>query len=643
MFTKEKAMTKEEKHPLFNRRQLLGTTAFAAAAGVTGVGGALTLSGAMATPAGAESLDYEIKPGELDEYYVFVSGGQSGEIRVVGLPSMRELMRIPVYNRCSATGWGLTNESRKVLTEGLLPQTREFLAKRGGVYHNGDLHHPHPSFTDGSYDGRYLFANDKANTRVCRIRLDVMKCDKIIELPNQHTVHGLRVQKYPKTGYVFCNGEDRVPIPNDGKVLDDPKQYHAVFTAVDGETMNVAWQIIVDGNLDNVDADYQGKYCFATCYNSEEGVNLPETMAKDQDWVVVFNLKRIEDAVAKGEFKEIGGVPVLDGRHGSAFTRYIPVSNSPHGINTAPDGIHVVANGKLSPTVTVFDVRKFDDLFEDKIKPRDTVVAEPQLGLGPLHTAYDGRGNAYTTLFIDSQICKWNIDDAIRAFKGEKVDPIRQKLDVQYQPGHNHTSMGQTKDADGKWLISLNKFSKDRYLNVGPLKPENDQLIDISGDKMVLVHDNPTFAEPHDATIVHSSKINPVSTWSRDDVFFADAVAQAKKDNIDLLSDSDVIRDGDKVRVYMTSAAPAFGLESFSVKEGDEVTVYVTNIDDVEDLTHGFSIVNYGIQMEVAPQATASVTFTADKAGVYWFYCSWFCHAMHMEMQGRMFVEPKAA
>ncbi|KQV23663.1 nitrous-oxide reductase [Rhizobium sp. Root1203] len=636
-------MTKEEKHPLFNRRQLLGTTAFAAAAGVTGVGGALTLSGAMATPAGAESLDYEVKPGELDEYYVFVSGGQSGEIRVVGLPSMRELMRIPVYNRCSATGWGLTNESRKVLTEGLLPQTREFLAKRGGVYHNGDLHHPHPSFTDGSYDGRYLFANDKANTRVCRIRLDVMKCDKIIELPNQHTVHGLRVQKYPKTGYVFCNGEDRVPIPNDGKVLDDPKQYHAVFTAVDGETMKVAWQIIVDGNLDNVDADYQGKYCFATCYNSEEGVNLPETMAKDQDWVVVFNLKRIEDAVAKGEFKEIGGVPVLDGRHGSAFTRYIPVSNSPHGINTAPDGIHVVANGKLSPTVTVFDVRKFDDLFEDKIKPRDTVVAEPQLGLGPLHTAYDGRGNAYTTLFIDSQICKWNIEDAIRAFKGEKVDPIRQKLDVQYQPGHNHTSMGQTKDADGKWLISLNKFSKDRYLNVGPLKPENDQLIDISGDKMVLVHDNPTFAEPHDATIVHSSKINPVSTWSRDDVFFADAVAQAKKDNIDLLSDSDVIRDGDKVRVYMTSAAPAFGLESFSVKEGDEVTVYVTNIDDVEDLTHGFSIVNYGIQMEVAPQATASVTFTADKAGVYWFYCSWFCHAMHMEMQGRMFVEPKAA
>jgi len=422
-----------------NRRKLLATTATAGAAGLAGGAALSPFSGAVpnaeaqtrpqtqARPQAAQPgrQSTEVRPGELDEYYVFFSSGQSGEVRIYGLPSMRELIRVPVFNRDSATGWGQTNESLKILTEGLTPESRQYLARIGRqTFDAGDLHHPHLSFTDGTYDGRYLFVNDKLNTRVARIRLDVMRCDKIIQLPNQATVHGLRVQKYPRTGYVFCNGEDRVPVPNDGRDLDKPENYRSIYTAVDGDTMKVAWQIIVDGNLDNTDADYQGKYSFATCYNSEGATNLAGMMANEQDWVVIFNLKRIEDAVRRKDYREIGGVPVLDGTHGSPLTRYVPVPNSPHGINTAPDGIHVVANGKLSPTATVFDVRKFDDLFDDKIQPRDTVVAEPELGLGPLHTAYDGKGNAFTTLFIDSQVVKWNIDAARRAFKGEKVNPV---------------------------------------------------------------------------------------------------------------------------------------------------------------------------------------------------------------------------
>lgn len=593
---------------------------------------------APAAPAASHGgANVHLKPGELDTYYGLWSGGHTGDMRVLGLPSGREIHRIPCFVPDALVGWGVTNESKAVMG-----------TKADGhlKYTVADTHHTHASYKDGNYDGRYAWINDKINSRVARIRLDYFVCDKITELPNVQGFHGIFPDKAdpvdPAINYttrVFCGGEFAIPMPNDGKGVNDPTKYHSMFTCVDAETMEVRWQVLIDGNCDLVATSYDGKLAATNQYNTENGIHYEDMMSAERDACLFFNIARIEEAVKAGKFKTVGSskVPVVDGSHEAnkdpktALVAYVSVPKNPHGVNASPDGKYFICAGKLSPTATTIELAKVLEWFDGKLeKLDDAIVAEVEIGLGPLHTAFDGRGNAYTTLFLDSQVVKWNVEKAIAFHKGDKnAKYVVDRLDVHYQPGHINASQSETKAADGKFLAVGCKFSKDRFLPVGPLHPENEQLIDISGEKMVLLADHPVRGEPHDFIIFKRDIVKPKQVYSLDD--FPLAIKDPKE--------SGVTRNGKKVTVKLTSQAPAFSLREFTVKKGDEVTLILTNLDKIEDLTHGFAIPNYNVNFIVNPLETKSVTFTADKPGVFWCYCTHFCHALHLEMRTRMIVE----
>ena len=588
-----------------------------------------------AAPATKTGANVHLKPGELDTYYGLWSGGHTGDMRVLGLPSGREIHRIPCFVPDALVGWGVTNESKKVMGTKADGSLRYTVA---------DTHHTHASYKDGNYDGRYAWINDKINSRIARIRLDYFVCDRITQLPNVQGFHGIFPDKRdpvdPAINYttrVFCGGEFSIPLPNTG--IEDSTKYRSLFSCVDAETMEVRWQVQIDGNCDLVATSFDGKLAATNQYNTEMGAKYEDMMSAERDACLFFNIARIEAAVKAGKFKTIGSskVPVVDGTHEgnkdprTALTAYVSVPKNPHGVNASPDQKYFICAGKLSPTVTVIELAKVLDWFDGKLEKIDSaIVSEVEVGLGPLHTAFDGRGNAYTTLFLDSQVVKWNVEAAIKFHAGDKsAKYVVDRLDVHYQPGHINASQSETIAADGKYLAVGCKFSKDRFLPVGPLHPENEQLIDISGDKMVLLADHPVRGEPHDFIIFKRDLVKPKQVYSLDD--FPLAIKDAKE--------SGVFRNGKKVTVKMTSLAPAFSMREFKLKKGDEVTLILTNLDKIEDLTHGFAIPNYNVNFIVNPQETASVTFIADQPGVFWCYCTHFCHALHLEMRTRMIVE----
>mgnify|MGYP001213361582 FL=1 len=568
-----------------------------------------------------------VPPGKKDEYYMFASGGHSGQVYVIGVPSLRRIRTIPVFSRDSATGYGWDEESKKML----------------GGYTWGDLHHPALSETDGEYDGRFLYVNDNANNRAAMIDLKTFTTKQILgPIPNIMGPHSAAFVT-PNTEYFMMATRFSVPMGGKYASLDKySEEYHGALSAqkIDQKTgkMKVAWQLkLPPWNYDLSDAGKKisGDWAFFTTYNTEEATELLEinASANETDYLVAINWKKAEKAVKDKKYEVINGVKVVDPTKVEGIAYLIPLPKSPHGVDVSPDGRWIVGSGKLDPTVTVYDFKKFIKAIEAEdfsgtekglpiVNFESVKEATVKVGLGPLHTQFGPDGYAYTTLFVESAVAKWKLGEW----------NVLDKVTVHYSPGHSSAAEGDTVTPDGKYLVALNKLSKDRHLSVGPSHPENMQLIDISGDKMKVINEAPIDPEPHYAQMVKADKIKPIRKYEKD---------EKRPHSVWKKEDVRIEREGNHVTVHGLAVRTRFYPDKIEVNEGDKVTIYLTNIDLDQDITHGFAINLYDIDVEVQPGETKKIEFVADKPGVYPFYCSNFCSALHQEMQGYLLVKPQ--
>lgn len=601
--------------------------------------------------------------GRHDEYVLFSSGGQSGQVFAIGVPSMRLLRSIAVFTPESWQGYGFGGEKDHVL---------EQMKINGKLVPWGDTHHPAISETGGEYDGQFLFIGDKANARVAVIDLRDWETKQIVKNPLTVSDHGAAFVT-PNTDYIIEGGQYATVL---GYGYAPPEEYQKSYRGMVTmwkfdrskgriDTANSFalelppyWQDLADAGKAASDG-----FFFINSFNAEmasggvEKGNPPfeaGASKRDMDYLHIIDWKKAEQAFKAGKAQKINGFPVLSIGTSVAegILHFAPEPKSPHGVDVTPNGQYMIVAGKLDPHVTVYSIDRIRKaIAEKKFSTKDEYgvpvldfdavkEAQVELGLGPLHTQFDDKGYAYTSLFLDSAVARWSLGGDYASLHPEQPWKLVTKTPVQYNIGHLCAAEGDTVTPDGRYLISMSKWSVDRFLPTGPLLPQNFQLLDISatGTTMPVIYDSPIgVGEPHYCQMIKADKLK---SWTVYPEVGWNPQTQSLDPNAPKKGEEGVTRDGGKVLVKMTAIRSHFTPEHVEVMEGDTVTWRITALETTQDATHGFCIGGYNINLSIEPGEYAEFTFTADKAGTYPFYCTEFCSALHLEMMGYMLVEP---
>jgi nitrous-oxide reductase len=601
-----------------------------------------------------------VAPGEYDEFYAFLSGGYSGQVSIWGLPSSRMMKVIPVFSQDPETGYGYSEESKNLLltSYGFIPWD--------------DSHHPHLSQTNGDADGRWLFINANNTPRIARIDLTTFETREILEIPNTGGNHGSSFVTQ-NTEYIVGATRFSIPAEQDRDVpIDSYRENFAgkiSFVSIQPENgrMGLAFQVQVppyNYDLARPGKGPSGDWVFFTTYNTEQAHTLQEINASqaDKDFILAVNWRKAEEALRAGGGRQAAatyyhnyydesqgmavshsrsGVRVLDPTDVPGGIFLMPTPKSPHGVDIDPSGELIVAGGKLATVIPVHSFSQAMSALESGafdgevngipiLKYESTIAGEVENpGLGPLHTEFDGKGYAYTSVYISSEVVKWSLSTF------QVVD----RAEAFYSIGHLMIPRGDNRNPAGKYLLGMTKTARDRFLPTGPKQNHPAQLYDISGDRMVLLKDFPTIGEPHYAQAIEASRLIPnvEKIYSLENNNHPRAVKRT--------ADARVEREGNVVRVYMAhirSHQRPDNIEGIMV--GDTVYFHHTNVEQDWDVVHGFAIKGMNTaEVLIAPGQTKSMKWVPSRTGIYPFYCTAFCSALHQEMAGYVRVSERGS
>ena len=591
--------------------------------------------------------------GGRDEYLLFASGGHSGQVIVIGVPSMRILKVIAVFTPEPFQGYGYGDDQ----TDALLASGN----RPGQTLAWADTHHPALSETGGDYDGQFLFIGDKANARIAVVNLKDFVTQQLVVNPLIQSDHGAAFVT-PNTEYVIETSQYPAPLAGAYQPIekfDETYRGAVTFWSFDRASGRIVPEKSFAIELppymqDLADAGKLASdgFVFINSFDTErayggvmEGKPALESGASqnDMDYLHVIDWKKAERVVADGKTQTIAGMRVipLATAASEGVLHFVPEPKSPHGVDVTPDGQDIVVGGKLDTHATVYSIAKIKQLIADgkntgtdpygvPILPfEESIRGQVELGLGPLHTVYDDKGNAYTSLFLETVVAKWSLKDL----------KVIEKLPTHYNIGHIAAAEGDTVSPDGHYVVALNKWSLDRFNDVGPLLPQNLQLIDISGEKMQLLYDLPIpLGEPHYAQMIKADKLHPIEVYTPPGT---DAVTHTVDRDAVTGGKERIERREDGVHIYMSAVRSHFTPDLVRVKQGEKVHFHITNLEQAKDATHGFAIGSHNVNVSIEPGEHANVTLVASRPGVFPLYCTEFCSALHLEMAGYMLVEPK--